>query len=106
MICSLSLWLSLLGLGRLSSRWYSFVMPVIVLLASLTRSLHRSCSLLERCSCFDGSVHVLGARSSGGEFEDGVTRKRIRHTKKTNVRKRFGFDLWGQPKGGRPLHCG
>ena len=56
----------------------------------------------------EGSVQVSEARSSGGEFEDGVRRKRIRLTKKTNVRKRFGFDLWGSqfPKDGRQLHCG
>ena len=29
--------------------------------------------------------------------EDGVGRKRIRLTKKTNVQKRFGFYLWKQP---------
>ena len=45
----------------------------------------------------EGSVHVLGARLSGGDFEDGVGRNRVRLTKKTDVRKRFGFDLWRQP---------
>ena len=33
----------------------------------------------------------------GREFSGGVRRKRIRLTKKTNVRKHFGFDLGEQP---------
>ena len=32
-----------------------------------------------------------------GDFEEGGRRKRIRVTKKTDVRKRFGVDPWEQP---------
>ena len=39
-----------------------------------------------------GSGNISSVRTFGG-----IERKRIRLTKKTNVRKRFGVDLWEQP---------
>ena len=41
---------------------------------------------------FRGPGNILGVRTFGQ-----IERKRIRLTKKTNVRKRFGVDLWEQP---------
>ena len=45
----------------------------------------------------EGSLQDSGARSPGGKFEECGRRKRIRFTKKTDVRKRFGLDPWEQP---------
>ena len=66
------------------------------------------CQLVQ-CQTLAASVAVVGVppleiglRDSGsaplvGDFEEGGRRKRIRLTKKTDVRKRFGVDSWGQP---------
>ena len=55
----------------------------------------------------EGSLQDSGARSHGGDFEEGGRKKRLRLTKKTHVRKRFGEDPWEQsiPKDAATLRC-